>query len=185
MVERGRLRAIAGVTPGPHLSATQPHSRQRTSSHRSSWADSTGLSGTAVRLRRTRVHHARTLRHARSLERAYPCATTRPRGPIVPIRRLSPCPRNRKPIKANASECRRRKAFDAKLLGSAEELHSVAFVGDSLAFWARQLRKLACPRCKVFGALLVWERAHGIELYCCRRGCNYNSEHAFNGKAAG
>ncbi len=98
-------------------------------------------------------------------------------------RGTSSCRRTRNPTRRKSSERFPQAAFEAAKRASPVELSSAGFVSDSIAFWSRRLRQLPCPRCRVLGTLGVYDRAHGLFVYCTRNDCAYETEYVYHGKA--
>ena len=65
-------------------------------------------------------------------------------------------------------------------------LNSLPYAIDGIAFWAKQLSKMACPGCNVVGSLRISHEVYGTVIEC-RRGdrglCDYEHEQLFNSKA--
>jgi len=56
-------------------------------------------------------------------------------------------------------------------------LSSAEFAGETIAFWARRLAQLACPRCKAIGSLDADIYTYGALVYCVVHTCQYAQRH--------
>lgn len=62
-------------------------------------------------------------------------------------------------------------------------LESFEHVFDSLAFWARQMRRIACPDCGIVGSLVIDQMPHGIVVHLCSTVSDFEREAQFYGQA--
>ena len=73
--------------------------------------------------------------------------------------------------------------FEPQLVANHDELQSVDFVGQSIAFWTARVQSLPCPDCGVIGSLTTNDRCYAVEVYCMRGACKYEVEFVYARKA--